>query len=105
MPVALATGALGGYGQAICKVLKAKGYTVIGAARRDEACEADHLVVFDLRDLARDPEKTGIAIQEIRASTEGGLDLLVNNAAYQVVKSIEELGVDEMNETLAILRA
>lgn len=98
MPTALVTGALGGIGQAICAVLSAKGYTVIGTDSHEGLCAASHFVVCDLRDF-----HAGHALAKaVRTVGTGHLELLVNNAAYQVVKPTGELTREDWDATMAI---
>lgn len=98
MPHALVTGALGGVGVALRRVLESKGYTVIGIDRGEgDPGEAGH-VALDLRRLAGGaslPE-----IESIRPGLNGRLDLLVNNAAHQVVRPLEELTAEDWDATL-----
>lgn len=98
MPVALVTGALGGIGQAICTVLSARGYTVIGTDAHEGLCSTAYFIPCDLRDF-----DAGCALaREVRTVGGGHLDLLVNNAAYQVVKPTAELTRQDWEATLAI---
>ena len=80
--------------------MRGKGYTVSGIARREGASGADRDFLLDLRELHRAPEKTSSVLQSIHEFLDGQLDLLVNNAAYQVVKEVEDLTAKDLDETL-----
>lgn len=101
MPTALVTGALGGIGQAICSVLESKGYRVIALDRRPGTCAASHFIQCDIRDFHVAPENIAGVIREVADYTGGKLDLLVNNAAHQVVKPVDELTREDWDVTLS----
>ncbi|MEQ8821114.1 MAG: SDR family oxidoreductase [Sumerlaeia bacterium] len=102
MPTALVTGAAGGIGQAVCRVLTQKGYRVIGLDRHAADCAAEGFVVCDLRDVARGSESARLQIEAIREFCGGRLDLLVNNAAIQIVKPADQLTAEDWDRTLAV---
>jgi len=90
MKTAFVTGASSGFGRAICRTLVAKGYRVIGGARRMDklqALEGELGVNFIPLALdVTDPVSLEAAVEQIRdASLQ--IDLLVNNAGLA-------LGVD-----------
>lgn len=101
MPHALVTGALGGIGQSICSVLEKSGYRVIAFDRREGECAATHSFQTDIRDFHVAPGKVAGVVDRVREITGGKLDLLVNNAAHQVVKSVEDLQTDDWDVTLS----
>lgn len=101
MPTAVVTGALGGIGQAICRVLAEKGYDVVALDRRDGICAAGKFIRCDIRDFHVAPEKVEFVLRDVRVYTKGKLDLLVNNAAHQVVKPVMELDKDDWDVTLS----
>ena len=84
------TGALGGIGSATAAVLRESGYEVIGMDRNDGECAADHFIQCDIRAFHADANAVKETITKIRGICKGKLDLLVNNAAYQIVKPLEE---------------
>jgi NAD(P)-dependent dehydrogenase (short-subunit alcohol dehydrogenase family) len=99
-PSAIVTGILGGIGVAICRVLRDKGYTIVGIDKREGSCGADLHLAFDIRDLHDAPERVDPFLNRIHEFIGNRLDLLVNNAAHQVVKPIQELEVADWDVTL-----
>ncbi|KEY84911.1 SDR family NAD(P)-dependent oxidoreductase [Pseudomonas sp. P1B16] len=97
MKTAFVTGASSGFGRAICRTLVAKGYRVIGGARRMDklqALEGELGVNFIPLALdVTDPVSLEAAVEQIRdASLQ--IDLLVNNAGLA-------LGVDRAQASSA----
>jgi len=101
MPFAVVTGALGGIGRAICTVLTAAGYRVIGLDRGEGGSPSEFFLRCDIRDFHAHPGKVEGVLAEIRRLTGGQLALLVNNAAHQVVKPVAALTREDWDETLA----
>lgn len=98
MRTALVTGVNGGIGRPLRRALSAAGYRVVGTdLTADPTFPGD--VAVDLNNLAN-PSNDGLA-RLIEAVGEN-LDLLVNNAAYQVVNSVTELSVEEWQRTLNV---
>ncbi len=92
---ALVTGAAGGIGGAIVKVLQAHGVTVTGADLR--GCAADHAIIGDLSDASfcdQLPQKA--------AEHMGGLDILVNNAGIITRGKITEASDKDFALSMAI---
>jgi len=94
------TGSLGGIGAAICRVLRAKGYKVFGVDRAEGKSEADRDFRFDVRDLHAARDRAEPHLAAIRSALGGRLELLVNNAAHQVIKPIGALTAYDWDETL-----
>lgn len=92
----LITGCSSGIGLASARTMKARGWTVIATARRDDdlamlradlRVDAVHLELSDSRSIA--------ACAERALSISGGrIDALFNNAAYGQVGAIEDLSVE-----------
>jgi NAD(P)-dependent dehydrogenase (short-subunit alcohol dehydrogenase family) len=101
MRTAIVTGALGGIGQFICQTLLEKGYTVIAFDRRDGTCPCSHFFQCDIQDFHVAPEKVQSVVDQVREISGGKLDLLVNNAAHQVVKPMEKLEKVDWDVTLS----
>ena len=89
-PVALLTGALGGIGSSTAAVLKESGFEVIGMDRSQGESAADHFLQCDIRAFHTDANSVKDTVAKIRTICQGKLDLLVNNAAYQIVKPVED---------------
>lgn len=100
----LITGAAGGIGRALCQLFKGLGYFVIASDRieaDDLACDA--FVKADLRKLCQVAEYREQIIQDIRSHLKRrGLNGLINNAAVQVVKSTDNLTVEDWHTTLDV---
>lgn len=93
--VALVTGATSGMGAATARALHAQGWTVYGSGRRAErlAALADEGVRPLPMDLT-DDATLAAAVDRVLAET-GRIDLLVNNAGYGSLGSLEETPLDE----------
>lgn len=95
----LITGAGGGLGLELAKCVLERGGHVVGSVRGDEAArqfealskDRTHAVVFDVRDETA--VRAGVAEAE---RLLGGLDVVVNNAGYQLVGAVEEVTLEEL---------
>ena len=100
MRTALITGALGGIGVALCEEFRRAGYFVIATDRKDGECTCDHFLNIDVRDLYRSEETR----ESVRAAVaplvaEGGLHVLVNNAASQILNRTDDIKISDWDET------
>ncbi|MEO8377105.1 MAG: SDR family oxidoreductase [Candidatus Sumerlaeota bacterium] len=102
MSVAVVTGATGGIGTAICHVLKDRGFRVIGIDREGGGCAADELFHYDLRDIHRSAATADEVKRRIDVYTNKKLNLLVNNAAWQVVKKVDDLTREDWDDTMSV---
>jgi NAD(P)-dependent dehydrogenase (short-subunit alcohol dehydrogenase family) len=96
--VALVTGAAGGLGQAIVQSLAAEGYRVVGVDLQPS--DAPELVAFhgcDLTDFAAVRAMLDAVIAEV-----GVPSVLINNAAYYRSASFFDLGMEQVERTLAV---
>lgn len=105
MRCAFITGANGGIGMALCHAFSCEGYRVIASdllpASRDLVCDA--FIQLDLDKVCRDPDVRSAAIAAIYNATNGAsLNVVINNAALQVVKSVEQLTVDDWAATFNV---
>ncbi len=101
--VALVTGAAGGIGRATATACVQAGYEVV-AADRDTEADAPAGCHFRRVDLAS-PGEISALIASIADDYER-LDLIVNNAAVQICKPVEETTIDDWDLTMAVnLRA
>jgi NAD(P)-dependent dehydrogenase (short-subunit alcohol dehydrogenase family) len=99
--VALITGSCGGIGTALCRAFREDGYRVVGIDRRGSSEECDASVVADVARTCRDLDHRAELLDEVRAQCgDKGVHALVNNAAIQVLGSVEELTVDDWTLTL-----
>lgn len=101
---ALITGAAGAIGTALCRAFRAAGFSVIGTDK--EKCEGgvcDRFVGIDLALLVEDASYREQAMRNIsEAIGNDRLDVLVNNAAVQIVADVDALDVDDWRESLNV---
>lgn len=92
------TGASRGLGRALTLAALAEGHAVVATVRGDHTLpthEQLHVKRLDVRDRA-----TAMAVVEATVSEFGRLDVLVNNAGYGLIGTIEEVAEDEARELL-----
>jgi short-subunit dehydrogenase len=91
--VVLITGASSGVGQATARLLSRQGYTVFGTSRTPASAES----LPNLTMLALDVRSDASVAACVNAvsSQAGRLDVLVNNAGYELAGALEEHSVDE----------
>lgn len=101
---ALITGASGGIGQALCDSFSQAGYRVIGTDKvvsDDLKCE--EFILFDLEGICHSSEKLDEFIEIIREELFGdGLNVLVNNAALQILDSTSNIAMEDWSRTLDV---
>jgi NAD(P)-dependent dehydrogenase (short-subunit alcohol dehydrogenase family) len=91
--VVLITGASSGVGQSTAQLLSQKGYKVFGTSRnptRAEAIPGVEMLALDVRS-----EDSVAACVNTVFKAAGRIDVLVNNAAYELAGALEETSVDE----------
>jgi NAD(P)-dependent dehydrogenase (short-subunit alcohol dehydrogenase family) len=91
--VVLITGASSGAGQATARLLSQKGYQVFGTSRKPSSAEPIpnvEMLVLDVRD-----DDAVTACVKTVSDQVGHLDVLVNNAGYELAGALEELSLDE----------
>jgi NAD(P)-dependent dehydrogenase (short-subunit alcohol dehydrogenase family) len=91
--VVLVTGASSGNGAAIAVLLAQHGYRVFGTSR--QPAEAQRASGFDLLELDVRSEESAHACVAAVLERAGRLDVLVNNAGYELAGAIEETSLDE----------
>lgn len=99
MKTVLITGAAGGIGRATVALFAEKGWLVIGVDRNTFGDSFPKNGLFIQSDIAR-PEDMHDIFGQTRAFTES-LDVLVNNAAYQIAKPLIETTVEEWDAVMA----
>jgi NAD(P)-dependent dehydrogenase (short-subunit alcohol dehydrogenase family) len=87
-PVVLITGASSGIGRATAELFAERGYRVFGKSRRLEGAPSLPGVEFVALDV-RDDASVEAAVAEV-LERAGRIDVLVNNAGYAILGSVEE---------------
>ena len=101
--VALVTGASGGIGQALCAAFAAGGYRVVGTDVRESQGSCDSFIRLDLLQVVRDARYRAQAVAQLAGAIgTDGLRVLVNNAAVQHLEAFDQLGPDEIRDTLDV---
>ncbi len=94
-PVALVTGASRGIGHALAKALLKEGYEVYGTSRHPDTLPENEKipgVKFLVMDLLK-PDTIDDVISQFTS-----IDLLVNNAGYSQIGSVEEISFEHIQE-------
>jgi len=97
---ALITGAAGGIGAALCNVFSKNGYDVIGVDRKKVKSLNYRVIQYDISNLGKKDTEEKIFFKTLRDIMEGNLFVLINNAAVQIVKKIEDVQYEDWKETL-----
>jgi NAD(P)-dependent dehydrogenase (short-subunit alcohol dehydrogenase family) len=95
----LITGAAGGIGRATVAFFAEKSWRVVGVDRNPFGDGFPKNGLFIQSDIAR-PEDMHDIFEQTRAFTDS-LDVLVNNAAYQIAKPLIETSVEEWDLVMA----
>ena len=91
--VVLITGASSGVGQSTARLLSQRGYKVFGTSRNPAGAETAPAVEMLALDVGAD-DSVGACLNAI-SSQVGRLDVLVNNAGYELAGALEELSIGE----------
>ncbi|RRB04229.1 SDR family NAD(P)-dependent oxidoreductase [Larkinella rosea] len=102
MKKVLITGVLGGIGSALALAFREAGYYVYGLdIQESDHHQADQLIQFDLHEFSTNNEYRNewkhtfnVLIPE--------LHVLINNAAVQMLGSLDELKLDDWNHTMSV---
>ncbi len=101
MKTALITGAAGGIGQALCLAFRQAGYRVIGTDIEPLVEDCDVFVPADLEAIVSGEQARAEVVDGLRAVLDTGeLNVLVNNAALQIVGRTEALSVADWRRSL-----
>jgi NAD(P)-dependent dehydrogenase (short-subunit alcohol dehydrogenase family) len=101
----LITGANGGMGEALCALFQQRGWFVIATdlhPKPASVCQA--YVAADLVRVSMEPPYRAGCLQRMHACLPdpGRLDLLINNAARQIVAPVERLTAADWHETMDV---
>jgi NAD(P)-dependent dehydrogenase (short-subunit alcohol dehydrogenase family) len=102
MKKVLITGVLGGIGSGLAKIFNESGYYVIGLDIKDQKSSWCNLFLqFDIQQYCENHAyRTKMnSIFDLHVSE---LDVLVNNAAVQILGSLEEIKIEDWNHTLSV---
>ena len=91
--VVLITGASSGVGQSTARLLSQKGYKVFGTSRNPASAEAIPAVEMLALDVRSD-DSVAACVKAV-TNEAGRIDVLVNNAAYELAGALEETSMDE----------
>lgn len=96
------TGVLGGIGEGLAKAFKEDGYYVIGVdIRKNATPHCDKFITFDIEkytvSVAYRKKMNTLFTTEIKT-----LDVLVNNAAVQLLGAVNEITIEDWNHTLSV---
>jgi len=91
--VVLITGASSGVGQSTARLLSQNGYKVFGTSRNPASAEAIPTVEMLALDVQSD-DSVAACVKTV-ANEAGRIDVLVNNAAYELAGALEEISIDE----------
>ena len=96
----IVTGHLGGLGTALCTLLVSKGYHVVGIDQDEDPSRPYPQIEINLRELIS-ADLSGSAKERIRERVGStALKALVNNAATQVVKPLDQLEWEDWERSL-----
>jgi len=107
-PVALVTGGGTGIGSACCRALAAAGFRV-GVHYRSSEEKALKLVAelpdgFAIRADLSDPQEVEALVKQLKEDTGGSLDVLVNNAGYNVNAPMLTMKLDDYDAVASLAR-
>src|SRR5215510_13235381 len=91
--VVLITGASSGVGQSTARLLSQKGYKVFGTTRNPASAKAIPAIEMLALDVRND--NSVAACVEAVTRQVGRIDVLVNNAAYELAGALEETSLEE----------
>ena len=99
---AVITGAAGGIGRALCDEFKSDGYRVIATdVAGSPGIECDQFVQADLKEVCRNEACLKRFVQQLNLPP-AGLNVLVNNAAVQILNRTEMVSVQDWRDTLDV---
>src|SRR5262245_20510220 len=91
--VVLITGASSGVGRSTAQLLSQRGYQVFGTSRQSTTIESTSAVEMLTLDVRAD-DSVGACVDAV-VNRSGRLDVLINNAGYELAGALEELSSEE----------
>lgn len=91
--VVLITGASSGVGQTTARLLSQRGFAVVGTSRNPSS--ADGVPGVEMLPLDVRADDSVRACVEAVVNRSGRLDVLINNAGYELAGAVEELSLEE----------
>jgi NAD(P)-dependent dehydrogenase (short-subunit alcohol dehydrogenase family) len=103
MKIVLITGSNGAIGQSLCHGFKNDGYYVIGTdIEKNSKRNTDAYIAIDLDLLCNNSSYREQSIESIIQQCDNGLDVLINNAATQILNPISKLSFQDWNQTINV---
>lgn len=98
----LITGVLGGIGSGLAKTFKENGYYVIGLDIKEQHLDfCDQFIQFDIGKFCNNDAYYS-QMKEMFNREVPNLDVLINNAAVQILSGIDELQLNDWNRTIEV---
>ena len=98
----LITGVLGGIGSALAKAFMNQNYYVYGLDRKnDHGQTCNRFIKFDIHEFVRNVEYR-IKFSQIFEDVIPRLDVLINNAAVQILGGMDEIKLGAWQETMTV---
>lgn len=103
MKAALITGAAGGIGAALVHAFEQAGYFVVGTDLNQSISDAHVYIAADLIEIATDDAALNAFRYAVLAALQGRtLNVIVNNAAVQILGSADTITVEAWDTTLRV---
>lgn len=98
----LITGVLGGIGSDLAKAFNKSGYYVIGLDIKNAPAEyCHHFIQFDLHQYCGNIDYR-LRMNQLFDNEISDLFVLINNAAVQILSSLEEIKLNDWEQTLNV---
>jgi len=98
----LITGVLGGIGSALATAFREEGYYVYGVDRKEDHIQScNRFFHFDIHKFVKDVDYR-LRFTSIFDEVIPRLDVLINNAAVQILGSLHEIKLEDWQETLNV---
>ncbi len=97
---ALITGAAEGIGKSVCDLFHKEGYVVIGIDQHKVDSRPYKVVQLDITEFSETDSASQDLYQYVESISDARLNVLVNNAAIQIVKPVPEITDQDWDVTL-----